>query len=135
MRMSDRDATSTGSGGSTDLLLGAGVEFEGKLTFKGTVHLDARFSGSIVTEGILIVGEHARVDAQISCGTVIVHGQVNGDVKAREAVALHRTGKLRGDVETPALTVERGALLQGAVRMDGGTRAIAKLPPAVAAVR
>jgi cytoskeletal protein CcmA (bactofilin family) len=100
-----------------DLLLGAGAEFEGKLRFQGTVRIDARFKGSITTNDVLVVGEHARIDAEITCGTVIVHGEVNGNVKATTAVQLHYPAKVRGDVETPSLVLEKGVVLHGHVKM------------------
>jgi cytoskeletal protein CcmA (bactofilin family) len=102
-----------------DLLLGHGAEFEGKLTFAGTVRIDAKFKGSIMTNDVLVVGEHARIDAEITCGTVIVHGEVNGNIKAKTAVELRHPGKLRGNVESPSLVVEKGVLFQGESRMPG----------------
>ncbi len=117
-----RDEIPTSLGGTSDLLLGAGAEFEGKLTFKGTVRIDARFRGSIETDGVLIVGEHARIDADIACGSVIVHGEVNGNIRAESAVELRHTARVRGDTETPSLAMEKGAFLQGAVRMDERVR-------------
>jgi len=101
-----------------DLLLGPGAEFDGKLTFRGTVRIDARFKGSITTSDVLVVGEHGRIDAEITCGTVVVHGEVNGNVRASSAVELRQTGRLRGDVTAPSLGVEKGALLQGSVRQE-----------------
>jgi cytoskeletal protein CcmA (bactofilin family) len=102
----------------TDLLLGPGAEFDGKLTFRGTVRIDAKFTGSITTSDVLVVGEHARIDAEITCGTVVVHGEVNGNVRASSAVELRHTGRIRGDVTSPSLLVEKGGLLQGAVRHE-----------------
>src|SRR6266542_7093198 len=106
---------------AADLRLGRGVRLEGKLTFSGTVRIDATFQGSIVTDGVLVVGEQAKVDADIACGTVIVEGEVNGDVVASAAVELRRTATVRGDIETPTLAVERGARFDGASRRPGGT--------------
>jgi cytoskeletal protein CcmA (bactofilin family) len=105
-----------------DLLLGAGAEFEGKLTFRGTVRIDAVFKGTIVTNDVLVVGEHARIDADIACGSVIVHGQVRGTVRAKDAVEIHRTAQVRGDVDTGSLSLEKGGLLEGEVRMAQGPR-------------
>lgn len=104
-------------GADSSLLLGAGAEFEGKLTFKGTVRIDAKFRGSIVTDDVLVVGEHARIDAEIACGSVVVQGEVNGNIKAKNAVELHRSAKVHGSVETASLSIEKGALLQGGVNM------------------
>jgi cytoskeletal protein CcmA (bactofilin family) len=104
-----------------DLRLGRGVRLEGKLTFSGTVRIDATFQGSIVTDGVLVVGDQAKVDADIACGTVVIEGEVNGNVTAKEAVELRHTARVRGDVEAPALTVERGAIFEGASRRPAGS--------------
>jgi cytoskeletal protein CcmA (bactofilin family) len=101
--------------------LGRGVKLEGKLSFSGTVRIDATFEGSIVTDGVLIVGDTAKVDAEITAGTVVVEGEVNGDVVASAGVELRPSARLRGDVETPALSIERGAVFEGASRRPGGT--------------
>jgi cytoskeletal protein CcmA (bactofilin family) len=98
------------------LTLGRGVRLEGKLSFSGTVRVDATFQGSIVTDGVLVVGEGAKVDAEISCGSVVVEGEVNGNIVASSAVELRPTSRLHGDVETPSLSIERGALFEGASR-------------------
>src|SRR5512146_3590487 len=91
-----RDDPTPTAGGAGDLLLGEGAEFEGKLTFAGTVRIDAKFKGSIVTNDVLVVGDRARIDADITCGTVIVHGEVNGNIRAREAVELRAPAKAKG---------------------------------------
>jgi cytoskeletal protein CcmA (bactofilin family) len=109
----------------SDLLLGRGARFEGKLTFEGTVRIDATFIGSIVTNDVLVVGEAARIDADITCGTIIVHGEVNGNIQAKTGVEVHRTGKVRGDLETPSLVIEKGALFHGASRMEAGAKSAA----------
>jgi cytoskeletal protein CcmA (bactofilin family) len=117
MAMMKREEGSASVGGASDLLLGHGAEFEGKLTFAGTVRIDAKFKGSIVTDDVLVVGENARIDADITCGTVIVYGEVNGNIKAKSAVELHHPAKLRGNVATPSLMIEKGVLFQGEAKM------------------
>lgn len=113
-----RDEAPTVPGAATDLLLGRGVRFEGKLTFAGTVRIDASFVGTIVTNDVLVVGEAARIDANITCGTIVVHGEVNGNIQAKSGVEIHKAAKVRGDLETPSLVIEKGALFQGACHMD-----------------
>jgi cytoskeletal protein CcmA (bactofilin family) len=108
---------------ASDLLIGRGVRFEGKLTFAGTVRIDASFVGTIVTDDVLVVGEAARIDANITCGTIVVHGEVNGNVQAKTGVEIRASAKVRGDLETPSLVVEKGALFQGASRMDSAAKA------------
>lgn len=125
MAMLKRDEPSMSTGAPSDLLLGKGARFEGKLTFEGTVRIDASFVGSITTNDVLVVGEHARIDADISCGTIVIHGEVNGNVKAKTAVEIHQTAKVRGELETPSLAIDKGALFQGAVQMEPRTKAAA----------
>src|SRR6266436_1701622 len=120
---SKRDEAPAVPGAATDLLLGRGVRFEGKLTFAGTVRIDASFVGTIVTNDVLVVGEAARIDANITCGTIVVHGEVNGNIQAKAGVEIRASGKVRGDLETASLVVEKGALFQGASRMDSASKA------------
>ena len=120
MAMLKREEFPTNSSAPSDLLLGRGARFEGKLTFEGTVRIDATFIGSIITNDVLVVGEAARMDATITCGTIVVHGEVNGNIQAKTAVEIRHSGKVRGDLETPALVIEKGALFQGGCRMEHG---------------
>ena len=105
---------------SSDLnaLLGRGSEFEGKLTFEGTVRIDGKFTGSIVTGDVLVIGEGAKVAAEINCGTIVVHGEVTGNIRAMSSVELHHPAKMRGNVETPSLMIEKGVLFEGQAKME-----------------
>jgi cytoskeletal protein CcmA (bactofilin family) len=104
--------------GDLNALLGRGSEFEGKLTFEGTVRIDGKFTGSIMTNDTLVVGEGAKVSAEITCGTIIVHGEVVGNIKARTAIELHQPAKVRGNVETPSLMVDKGVIFEGQSKME-----------------
>lgn len=103
-------------------LLGRGSEFDGKLTFEGTVRIDGKFTGSIVTKDVLVVGEGAVVSAEIDCGSVIVHGQIIGNVRASVAVELHAPARVKGNIESPSLMIERGVTFDGQTKMDGVER-------------
>lgn len=133
-----REETPSYPAATGDLLLGEGAEFEGKLTFAGTVRIDAKFKGSIFTNDVLVVGEHARIDADITCGTVIVYGEVNGNIKAKTAVELHHPAKLRGNVESPSLSIDKGVVFQGESKMTpaekgSSVRAVSATPAAPSA--
>ena len=105
-------------GREVNALLGKGSEFEGKLTFEGAVRIDGTFSGEIFTEDTLIIGKGARVSAQIEAGTVIVYGDVQGNITTTELIELHAPARLRGDIETPNLVIDRGVVFEGSCRMD-----------------
>ena len=120
MAMLKRDDITSSPAASSDLnaLLGRGSEFEGKLTFEGTVRIDGKFTGTIVTGDVLVVGEGAKISAEISCGTIIIHGEVTGNVRAKNAVELHHPAKMRGNVETPSLMIEKGVIFEGQTKME-----------------
>src|SRR5512136_3421937 len=110
-------------GSDLNALLGRGSEFDGKLTFEGTVRIDGRFTGTIVTGDTLVVGEGAQVSAEITCGTLIVHGSVTGNVKATGSIELHPPARMNGNVETDALTVAKGVTFNGQCKMEPAARA------------
>jgi cytoskeletal protein CcmA (bactofilin family) len=120
MAMLKRDELTSVPAATGDLnaLLGRGSEFEGKLTFEGTVRIDGKFTGNIVTNDVLVVGEGAKIQAEISCGTIIIHGEVHGDIKAKSAVELHQPARMKGNIETPSLMIEKGVAFEGQCKMD-----------------
>ncbi len=119
--------------GELNALLGKGSEFDGKLAFEGTVRIDGTFTGEITTSDTLIVGEGAKVQAEISCGTIVVHGQVGGNIHATRAVELHTPARVKGDVTTPSLMIEKGVVFEGHSKMeDLDTRKIVPLSAAEA---
>ncbi|HVP68075.1 MAG TPA: polymer-forming cytoskeletal protein [Anaeromyxobacteraceae bacterium] len=115
-------------GSDLNALLGRGSEFDGKLTFEGTVRIDGRFTGTIVTNDTLVVGEGARVSAEVNCGTIIVHGEVTGNIRAAVGVELHQPARVHGNIETPALMVAKGVIFEGQCKMENAASGAAKTP-------
>src|SRR5438067_7442980 len=99
--------------GEVHTLLGKGSEFEGKLTFEGQVRIDGKFSGQIFTKDVLVIGDGAKVNAEINAGTVIVNGAVEGNTKASQIIELHQPGRVKGNLETPSLSVDKGVIFEG----------------------
>ena len=94
-----------------------GSEIEGKYTFSGTVMLNGRFKGEIVSNDDLIVAEKSVVNASIRAGVVIIHGEVVGNVQATERVELRGNARVFGDMEAPVVVIEQGVLFEGHCRM------------------
>ena len=108
-------------GGDIDTLLGKGSEFEGKLSFKGQVRIDGKYSGQIHTDEVLVIGASAKVNAEITAGTVIISGQVEGVIRATQVVELHKHAKVKGTIEAPNVTMEREVTFDGTMKMEGVT--------------
>ena len=96
-------------------VLGANAVFKGELNFKNTLCIDGEFEGKLTTSDKLIVAEEGAVLAEIEAGTVICRGRIRGNIIASQKVEIHSTGKILGDVQTPALKVELGAVMLGRV--------------------
>jgi cytoskeletal protein CcmA (bactofilin family) len=104
--------------GEINTLLGKGSEFEGKLTFEGTVRIDGKLSGEVFTDDVLVIGEGAEVNAEIEVGTIIIEGLVNGNVRAKRAVEIHAPGRVRGNIITPSLFIDKGVIFEGNCQME-----------------
>jgi cytoskeletal protein CcmA (bactofilin family) len=105
--------------GEITTLLGRGSEFEGKLTFEGTVRIDGKLSGEIFSEDVLVIGEGAQVNAEIDVGVIIVEGNVTGNIRAKRAVELHAPARVKGNIETPSLYIDKGVIFEGHSKMEG----------------
>src|SRR3954468_8786372 len=80
--------TQTRPGPDLNALLGKGSQFEGKLLFEGTVRIDGKFSGEIISTDTLIIGEGAEVKANLQIGTLTCLGDFQGDAKASKSIEL-----------------------------------------------
>lgn len=116
------------SAGGLTAFIDQGSEFEGKLSFRDTVRIDGRFRGEISSENTLIVGESGQIEAQIRSNTVAISGHVVGDIHAGQKVVLHKTARVDGNVHTPCLVMEEGAVLNGQVQM-GANKPLASVRP------
>ncbi len=99
--------------------LGENVVFKGDLSFDGTVRIDGKFEGHVNTNDTLIIGETGDVVAEIVAGTVICKGKVKVAIVAATKVEMHASSKVVGDVQSPSLTMELGAVLDGNCDMSG----------------
>jgi cytoskeletal protein CcmA (bactofilin family) len=98
-------------------LFGPDSQVNGKLHFEGAVQIDGTFTGSITTSDLLIIGEHAKIAADIKCGSAVVSGEVTGNITARDSVALQGHARVKGDITTPALGMDKGAVFDGISKM------------------
>ncbi len=97
--------------------LGNDTEFKGVLTFDGTVRIDGVFEGEVITNDNLIIGESAKIRAEVKVGTILIQGYMEGDIIASRKIQIASKGRLIGNIVTPALLIEDGAVLEGAVSM------------------
>lgn len=115
--------------GTLSGFVGGGTAITGEATFKSMLRIDGRFSGRITSSGgTLIVGAGGQVDANINVSVATIQGVVNGDVVATERIELGRAGKLNGNIQTPSLMIEQGAVFEGSCKMTQQKGAAEKEP-------
>src|SRR5436305_9435615 len=110
--------------GEITTLLGRGATFEGKLTFDGTVRIDGRFKGEVFSDDVLVIGEGALVEAEIEVGEIIVQGQVIGNITAKRSIEIHAPGRIKGDLHTPTLQIDKGVMFEGRSFMETATQQV-----------
>ena len=101
-----------------DAFLGGDTEFDGKLSFKGSVRIDGNFTGEIYTEGTLIVGESAVIKSDIHVSHIIISGEIRGNIIAENRIEIHTPGKVFGNIQAPTIIIEEGVIFEGNCRMQ-----------------
>jgi cytoskeletal protein CcmA (bactofilin family) len=115
--------------GTLSGFVGSGTIITGESTFKSMLRVDGRFSGRIASSsGTLIVGSGGQVDANIEVAVAQIHGVVNGDIVATQRIELGRAAKLSGNIQTPSLVIEQGAVFEGTCKMVQQKAAADKSP-------
>ena len=114
------NSTNAEGAGDINAFVGKGVEFKGTITYSGTIRIDGYLDGEIHTDGVVLIGEEAVVQAKITAGTIVCKGKVTGDVVAKECVKLRAPAVINGSVKTPVLSMEDGVLFNGALEMAHG---------------
>jgi cytoskeletal protein CcmA (bactofilin family) len=116
--------------GEITTLLGRGTAFEGKLTFEGTVRVDGKLKGEVFSDDVLIIGEGAQVEAEIDIGEIIIQGTVTGNIRARRSIEVLAPGRVKGDLHTPSLQIEKGVIFEGRSFMEAATAPAPAVKPA-----
>lgn len=94
--------------------LGPEASIDGTIEFQGTIRLDGSVKGKIKSsDGTVIVGEKAVVNADIAVGTAIVMGEVTGTIDAADRIEIYPPGRVAGDIQSPVISIEQGGMLNG----------------------
>jgi cytoskeletal protein CcmA (bactofilin family) len=98
--------------------VGNGTTLTGEASFKGMLRVDGGLSGRVSSQdGTLIVSTNGRVDANVEVAVAQIFGTVNGDITASKRIEMGRVAKVTGNIQTPALVIENGAIFEGSCRM------------------
>ena len=99
-------------------LLGEGVEMVGELSFSHGLLVEGIVKGKLRSEGSLMIGGKGRVEAEVVIKKVSINGEFRGVIHASDRVEINKAGKVYGDIYTPCLIIEGGAVFEGRCNMS-----------------
>jgi cytoskeletal protein CcmA (bactofilin family) len=94
-------------------LLAAGLTIEGKIEGAGHIRIAGNFKGDVHVQGNLTIESGAKLTGSVRAQTVIVGGELEGNIDAASRVELLQTGVLNGDLKAGSLTVAAGSRMRG----------------------
>ena len=98
--------------------VGHGTSLTGDTNFQMMLRVDGHLQGTITSDsGTLLVGTTGQVDANVAVASATINGTVNGDILATEKIHLGRTAKVVGNIQTPRIVIEEGAVIEGGISM------------------
>lgn len=98
----------------TDIMyIAKDCNINGTISSTGNVTIDGQVEGNLRVKGELIIGEGAKIKADIEAQTVQIKGEVNGKLTVSSLLEICSTGSLTGDIITRHLKIDRGAKFIG----------------------
>jgi len=104
--------------GTISTLLGRDVQIEGTLNFKETIRVDGHIKGKLMSsQGTVIIGENAVIEADVQVGVAIIRGKVHGRVEAGQRIEIFAPAQVTGDISAPTVTIDSGVVFNGNCQM------------------
>ena len=97
------------------MLIGKGIMVRGEISGTGDLHVAGRMEGKVNLTGTLVVEEGAELEADVRATTIVVGGEVRGNLMAAARIEMLPSGRLHGNCRARSLVVREGALLNGKV--------------------
>jgi cytoskeletal protein CcmA (bactofilin family) len=102
--------------------LGPATSFSGELRCSESLRIDGRIEGRVHCDHLVAIGETGSVRAAIEGDTVSVAGEVVGNITATRKITLEGTARVTGDLCTPGIVIQEGAMLEGRIMIGGEVR-------------
>jgi cytoskeletal protein CcmA (bactofilin family) len=102
---------------SVDTLIGASTVFEGCIYSERSLCVEGSVRGRIEAKGEVVVGREAKIEADIRADSVVVGGQITGNVTALQRLEITPTGRVTGDIQAQSMSIAEGGVLDGFCKM------------------
>lgn len=104
-------------GGRVDTVFSDTTSFNGVLKFNSSLKIEGKFKGKIISKGHLIIAENAKIRANVKAYSIVIAGEIRGDVEAFERLEMLSSGKLYGNIKTKKLKMADGVIFEGSCEM------------------
>ena len=105
-------------------MIGPSIVIKGTVSGDEDLLVQGRVEGSIeLKDNEVSIGQSGRVTADVNAKTVKIDGEVTGDINGGEKVVISKSGRVRGNIVAPRVTLEDGAIFKGSIDMDPGDSA------------
>lgn len=99
-------------------MIGKDIAIRGEIKGDEDLHIEGQVEGKIISTRQVTIGEHGKVNAAIEADSVVIYGEVTGNVTARTVFQLVPSGKMKGDIHSPKVNIAEGARFQGNIDMS-----------------
>jgi cytoskeletal protein CcmA (bactofilin family) len=100
--------------------LGPTITLSGEIRCGEPLRIDGSVKGEVHCDQLLTIGEKGCVHAAIEGDTIVIAGEVKGDITSRRKITLESTARVTGDLTTPGIVIQEGARLEGRIMIGGG---------------
>lgn len=105
-----------------ETIIGPSVMLKGNFNCKGNVIVDGILKGNVKTYGDILIGNKAKVSADIEAKTARIGGEIKGNIKVENGLQIVSSARVFGDIECASLSVEEGAIINGKCTMAKGAK-------------
>ncbi len=101
-----------------ETIIGPSIKVKGNFHGKGNIIVEGSLEGSIKTDSSLLIGEKAKVKANIKAKESLINGLVEGNINIEKSLSLGKTAIINGDIVCAEISIEKGAKINGAFTMQ-----------------
>lgn len=103
-----------------ETIIGPSIKVKGNFHGQGNIIIEGIVEGSIKTNNFLLVGNKAKIIANIEAGDAKIGGEVQGNIKVKGYLEIKGSAKIQGDIEAAEISIEKGAIFNGKCTMTAG---------------
>ena len=105
-----------------ETIIGESVILEGEFNGHGNIVIEGKLNGNLATDGHVLIGEKAEINANIKAGSAFISGNVIGNISLTESIDIAKTAKIQGDIKAESIAVEAGCKINGKISV--GTKEV-----------